>query len=50
VSDETDVIQVVMTPATQGPFREWLASRGLFLYSIPVVDDLPTYGVGVIAL
>jgi hypothetical protein len=40
-------IQVVMTPAIQGPFREWLRSRGLHLFQIPVEDDLPTYGIGI---
>lgn len=40
-------IQVVMTPGIQAPFREWLSSRGLYLFPIPVGDDLPTYGIGV---
>ena len=44
VGDE--VIQVVVIEAMQGPLREWLASRGLYLYQIPVEDDLPTFGIG----
>lgn len=40
-------IQVVMTPGIQGHFREWLAARGLYLFPIPVEDDLPTYGIGI---
>ena len=45
---EPYVIQVVMPPAIQGPFREWLRSRGLSLYPIPVEDDLPTFGIGTV--
>jgi len=37
------VIQVMRTPEVEGPFREWLASRGLRLFPIPVEDDLPTF-------
>jgi hypothetical protein len=44
---DTAEIQVVLPPSVQGPFREWLASRGLYLYEIPVEDGLPTYGIGV---
>jgi hypothetical protein len=40
-------IQVVVLPVLQEPFREWLASRRLYLYQIPGKDDdLPTYGIG----
>jgi hypothetical protein len=41
-----EVIQVVVPPALQAPLREWLASRGLYLFRIPVEDDLPTFGIG----
>ena len=47
MDDDYGMIQVVVTPAVQEPLREWLASRGLYLYQIPVEDDLPTYGIGV---
>lgn len=47
MDDSYGEIQVVMMTAIQGPFREWLASRGLYLFPIPVEDDLPTYGIGV---
>lgn len=42
-----EVIQVVIIGALQGPFSEWLASRGLYLFRIPVEDDLPTFGIDV---
>ena len=45
MDDNYGVIQVVVPPPIQAPLREWLASRGLHLYPIPVEDDLPTYGV-----
>jgi hypothetical protein len=43
-----EVIQVVFTKAMQAPLREWLASRGLYLFRIPVEDEdgLPTFGIG----
>jgi hypothetical protein len=42
------LIQVVMIPEIQGPFREWLTSRGLYLYPIPVEgDNLPVFGIGI---
>lgn len=47
MDDNYGEIQVVMTPGIQEPFREWLASRGLHLFPIPVEDDLPTYGIGI---
>jgi hypothetical protein len=47
MGDDYGAIQVVMPPAIQEPFREWLASRGLNLFPIPVEDDLPTYGIGI---
>jgi hypothetical protein len=47
VDDNYGEIQVVMTPGIQEPFREWLASRGLYLFRLPVEDDLPTYGIGI---
>jgi hypothetical protein len=41
-------IQVVMTAGIQDAFRGWLASRGLYLYPIPVSEnDLPTFGIGI---
>ena len=46
MDDDYGVIQVVVPPAVQVALREWLASRGLNLYKIPVEDDLPTYGIG----
>ncbi len=46
MSHGTEVIQVVITEAMQGPLSEWLASRGQYLYPIPVEDDLPTFGIG----
>ena len=48
MSHGTEVIQVVVTEGMQGPLSEWLAARGQYLYPIPVEDDLPTYGIGVI--
>lgn len=47
MDDDYGVIQVVMMPGIQAPFRAWLASRGLHLFPIPVEGDLPTYGIGV---
>jgi hypothetical protein len=46
MDDSYGVTQVIVPPSIQEPLREWLASRGLNLYQIPVEDDLPTYGVG----
>lgn len=43
----TPEIQVVVPAPLQGPLREWLASRGLYLFPIPVEDDLPTFGIGI---
>jgi hypothetical protein len=40
------VIQVIVLSSLQGPLREWLSSRSLYLYQIPVQNDLPTYGIG----
>jgi hypothetical protein len=45
MDDDYGMEQVVVPPALQGPLREWLASRGLELFAIPVEDDLPTYGI-----
>ena len=45
--DDHGIIQVVMSPAIQAPFREWLRSRGLDLFPIPVEDDLPTFSIGI---
>jgi hypothetical protein len=51
VGDDTDhgEIQVVVLRGLQEPLKEWLASRGLYLFPIPPVveGDLPTYGVGI---
>jgi hypothetical protein len=49
VSDRQDPeIQVVMTAGIQPAFKAWLASRGLYLFPIPVEDDdLPTFGIGI---
>jgi hypothetical protein len=47
MDDNYGMIQVVMPPGIQGAFRDWLASRGLYLFQLPVEDDLPTYGIGV---
>ena len=44
--DSGGVIQVAMAPFIQDAFREWLDSRGLYLFPIPVADDLPTFGIG----
>lgn len=41
------VIQVIMTAGIQEAFKAWLVSRGLYLFPIPVEDDLPTFGIGV---
>ena len=49
MDDNYGIIQVVVPPSVQEPLKEWLASRGLNLYPIPVEDDLPTYGIGVIS-
>ena len=38
-------IQVVVPTEIQDSLRQWLASRGLVLFPIPVEDDLPTYGI-----
>ncbi len=43
---DQDVIQVIVPPRLQQPLRDWLSSRGLNLFPIPVKDDLPTYGIG----
>jgi hypothetical protein len=43
---DQDMIQVIVPPSIQQALREWLSSRGLNLYPIPVEDDLPTYGIG----
>jgi len=39
------VIQVMMTPEVEGPFREWLALARAAAVPDPVEDDLPTFGV-----
>ncbi len=44
--DSSGLIQVVVPPVVQEPLREWLASRGLTLFRIPVEDELPVYGIG----
>lgn len=49
--NEHDCIEVVFAfPALIAAFEQWLASRGLYLFPIPVdPDNLPAYGVGVAA-
>lgn len=42
-----DDIQVVVPGPLQSALRAWLESRGLYLFPIPVEDDLPTFGIGV---
>lgn len=46
MDDTGGMIQVVVPPHLQLQFRQWLESRGLNLFPIPVEDDLPTYGIG----
>lgn len=42
-----DVFQVVMNDALLGPFRQWLATRGLEVRRIACLPgDLPTFIVG----
>jgi hypothetical protein len=48
IDDDYGMIQIIVPPPMQEPLRQWLASRGLGLFQIPVEDDLPTYGVGLI--
>jgi len=40
------VFQVVMSDVMKPGFRAWLEARDLVMYVIPVVDDLPTFGIG----
>jgi len=48
MDDDYGEIQVVWPPGMQAQLREWLASRGLYLFRIPhLEDDLPIYGIGV---
>ena len=42
---ETPEIQVVVPSVLQGPLREWLRSRDLYLFPIPVEHDIPTFGI-----
>lgn len=39
------VFQVVMSDAMKPALRAWLEARNEVLYVIPVVDDLPSFGV-----
>jgi hypothetical protein len=39
------VFQVVMSDVMKPGFKAWLEARDMHLYVIPVVDDLPTFGV-----
>ena len=43
-----EVIQIVVSAAYRQQLEEWLVSRGLCLFPIPVEGDLPTYGISVI--
>lgn len=47
---ENDCIEVVLAfPELIRAFEEWLSSRNLYLFPIPVEgDNLPAYGVGVV--
>jgi hypothetical protein len=43
----TAEIQVIVPPGVQAPLREWLATRGQYLFPIPLENDpLPTFGIG----
>jgi hypothetical protein len=42
----SDEFQVVMVGSMREPLTEWLRGRGMYLYPIPVEDDLPTFGIG----
>jgi hypothetical protein len=41
------VFQVVMHDVMRERFEQWLAARRMYLYPIPVEDDLPTFGIGI---
>jgi hypothetical protein len=42
----SEEIQVVFLPALIPALEAWLHSRGLYLFKMPIEDDLPTYGIG----
>lgn len=41
------LVQVLLPRALSSRFKEWLNQQGMYMYFIPVTDDLPTYGIGV---
>jgi hypothetical protein len=45
-NDRTGVIQIAV--ASGSSLRDLLAARGLFLYRVQDVGDVPTYGIGFI--
>jgi len=46
-ASEVREFQVVMSDVMKPGFEAWLAARGLYLFPIPVPDDLPTFGIGI---
>lgn len=39
-------VQIVLSPILLGALNRWVTERGLRLFTIPVEDDLKTYGIG----
>jgi hypothetical protein len=46
---ETGVLQIAVARGSEKSLRDLLASRGLFLYRVPDIGDVPTYGIGTLA-
>lgn len=40
-----DIVQICVLPEYRRLLDRWLTQQGLQLFGIPVVDDLPTYGI-----